>query len=64
MGGPNGGHEDDVSRDVGGVRWRGEPPARSWRDDERSYATNEICINWNGSLAWMLTWADRLGTAP
>lgn len=64
VGGPNGGHEDDVSRDVGGVRWRGEPPARSWRDDERSYATNEICINWNGSLAWMLTWADRLGTAP
>lgn len=61
VGGPNGGHEDDVTRDVEGVRWRGEPPARSWRDDERSYATNEICINWNSSLAWLAFWADRLG---
>jgi len=61
VGGPNGGREDDVTRDVEGVRWRGELPARSWRDDERSYATNEICINWNSSLAWMAFWADRLG---
>jgi endoglucanase len=60
-GGPNSGHEDDVSKDVDGVRWKNEPPARSWRDDDRSYATNEVAINWNASLAWVAYWADHLG---
>jgi endoglucanase len=60
-GGPNSGHEDDVSKDVDGVRWKNEPPARSWRDDDRSYATNEVAINWNASLAWVTYWADHLG---
>ncbi|HXP90391.1 MAG TPA: glycoside hydrolase family 9 protein [Fibrobacteria bacterium] len=60
VGGPNSGHEDDVSKDVDGVRWNGEPPARSWRDDDRSYATNEIAVNWNASLAWVACWADHL----
>lgn len=64
VGGPNAGREDDISRDVEGIRWHGEPPARSWKDSDRSYATNEICINWNSSLAWIAFWADRTGRAP
>jgi len=60
VGGPNSGHEDDVSRDVDGVRWKNEPPARSWRDEAVSYSTNEIAINWNATLAWVACWADHL----
>jgi endoglucanase len=59
-GGPDGKHDDDVTADPEGVRWYGEAPAASWKDDPLSYATNEVAINWNSSLAFVLAWADRL----
>ena len=62
--GPDGAHDDDLTKDPSGVRWNGEPPARSWKDEWRSYATNEVAINWNSSLAYVLAWADRLGRRP
>jgi endoglucanase len=30
------------------------PPARRYRDDQASYASNEIAINWNAPLVFLL----------
>jgi endoglucanase len=30
------------------------PPARRYRDDQASYASNEIAINWNAPLVFVL----------
>jgi endoglucanase len=30
------------------------PPARRYRDDQRSYASNEVAINWNAPLVFLL----------
>ena len=34
------------------------PPAKMYLDDQESYATNEIAINWNAPLVFLL--ADQL----
>lgn len=31
-------------------------PATCWKDDIGAFATNEITINWNSPLAWVLNW--------
>jgi endoglucanase len=31
------------------------PPARQWVDDQDSYTTNEIAINWNAPLVFLLS---------
>ncbi len=33
------------------------PPALCWVDDADSYASNEICINWNAPLVFLAAWA-------
>jgi endoglucanase len=30
------------------------PPARRYADDQRSYASNEIAINWNAPLVFLV----------
>ena len=30
------------------------PPARRYRDDQGSYASNEMAINWNAPLVFLL----------
>jgi len=53
-GGPNGGRQDEQSRNPGGVKYPHSEPARSWVDDHRSYASNEVAINWNAPVALLL----------
>ena len=49
-GGPNRQRQDDVLRALP----PDTPPARMYADDERSYAGNEIAINWNAPLVFVL----------
>ena len=35
------------------------PPAKMYVDDEASYATNEIAINWNAALVFALAGASE-----
>jgi hypothetical protein len=30
------------------------PPAKVYSDDQRSYASNEVCINWQAMLVFLL----------
>ena len=49
-GGPNAGRQDDVLRALPADL----PPARVWVDDVESYAGNEVAINWNAPLVFLL----------
>lgn len=50
IGGPNEQRQDPVLRALP----RGVPPARMYADDQESYASNEIAINWNAPLVLLL----------
>jgi len=54
-GGPNAARQDDVLRALP----VGLPPAKVYADDQGSYASNEICINWQAALVFLLA-----GTLP
>ena len=59
-GGPNSGLEDPyVKAALGGCA-----PEKCFADNIESWATNEICINWNAPLAWVLAYLDEKGTTP
>ncbi|RDV25651.1 cellulase [Alteromonas aestuariivivens] len=47
VGGPQNGHQD-------GCHYRSDLPAVSYLDDWCSYSTNEVTINWNAPLVYML----------
>jgi endoglucanase len=49
-GGPNAGRQDDVLKKLPA----GLPPAKVYADDQGSYASNEIAINWQASLVFLL----------
>lgn len=49
-GGPNAGRQDDVLKKLP----TGVPPAKVYADDQGSYASNEIAINWQASLVFLL----------
>jgi len=49
-GGPNPGRQDAVATKLPA----GLPPAKVYADDEGSYSTNEIAINWNAPLVFLL----------
>ncbi len=49
-GGPNGRKQDPAMRNLAD----GLPPARMYLDDQASYATNEVAINWNAPLVFLL----------
>lgn len=54
-GGPNNtGMADDVARGMAGRC----APLRCWADDLRSYALNEVAINWNAPLVWVAAFVD------
>lgn len=61
-GGPNTGLEDEVSQAaLGGC---GARPATCYIDRIDAWSTNEITINWNGALAWVLAfYNDYAGAA-
>lgn len=52
-GGPNAGRQDDVLKKLPA----GLPPAKIYSDDQGSYASNEIAINWQASLVFLLAGA-------
>ncbi|MGO9865289.1 MAG: glycoside hydrolase family 9 protein [Terriglobales bacterium] len=54
-GGPNAGRQDAVLQRLP----QGLPPAKIYADDQGSYASNEICINWQAALVFLLA-----GTMP
>jgi len=37
----------------------GLPPAKMYLDEQASYATNEVAINWNAALVFLLAGLDR-----
>jgi len=49
-GGPNAGRQDPVLR----VLPADLPPAKVYSDDQGSYASNEVCINWQAMLVFVL----------
>ena len=49
-GGPNAGRQDPVLR----LLPADLPPAKVYSDDQRSYASNEVCINWQAMLVFLL----------
>jgi endoglucanase len=53
VGGPNPGQQD-------GVAYPSNLPARSYVDNVESYASNEICINWNAPLAYVAGMVEAL----
>jgi endoglucanase len=54
-GGPNAGRQDEALRKLP----PGLPPAKIYADDQASYASNEIAINWQAPLVFLLA-----GTLP
>ena len=58
VGGPNPGQQD--KRDMHNAVYPSNVPDESYIDDEESYASNEIAINWNASLVAFLCWLDAL----
>lgn len=55
-GGPNS-HQQDVKD--GTVYPENCPPMKSWVDQESSYASNEICLNWNAPLTYILGFLEQ-----
>jgi len=52
-GGPNAGRQDSVLKALPD----GLPPARIYADDQNSYASNEVAINWQAALVFLLAGA-------
>jgi endoglucanase len=48
-GGPNRARQDPAMRKLAEL-----PPAKMYLDEEESYASNEIAINWNAPLVFLL----------
>jgi endoglucanase len=48
-GGPNANRQDPVLKELPEL-----PPAKVYRDDQASYASNEVAINWQASLVFLL----------
>jgi endoglucanase len=57
VGGPN----TSVMSDCGPFVSRSKFPAASYTDSECSYSTNEICINWNAPLFFVMGAMDEAG---
>lgn len=62
VGGPNPGQQD--KKDMHNATYPSKIPDESYIDDEESYASNEIAINWNASLAVFFCWLDALADTP
>jgi endoglucanase len=54
-GGPNSRRQDPAMKALAA----GLPPARMYLDDQESYATNEVAINWNAPLVFLLAGLSR-----
>ena len=59
VGGPNPGQQDKNNMRSA---YPSNVPDESYIDDDTSYASNEIAINWNASLVAFLCWLDALAS--
>jgi len=59
VGGPNADRQDDIKKASWGVRYDHTEPAKSWMDTDKSYASNEVAINWNAALVFALAALER-----
>jgi endoglucanase len=59
VGGPNGRLQDAASLKSGGHAYPYEEPARAYIDVTGSYASNEVCLNWNAPLVFMLRYLEE-----
>jgi endoglucanase len=60
-GGPNKGREDEVMRKMSPDL----PPAKLYLDDQEAYSANEVAINWNAPLVFLLAGAEEMAdSAP
>jgi endoglucanase len=59
-GGPNSGLQDPYAKAAG---LQGCAPDRCFADHIESWSTNEVAINWNAPLAWVLFYLDEKGGA-
>jgi endoglucanase len=55
-GGPNSGLQDPYVKAAG---LTGCKPQKCYIDHSEAWSANEITINWNAPLMWMLTWTDE-----
>ncbi len=58
-GGPNGHMQDKGGLERAGVAYPDTHPARAYIDDTGSYASNEVCINWNAPLVFVLEYLNQ-----
>ncbi len=56
VGGPNRTRQDEAMRDPKKLP-AGLPPAKMYLDDQEAYAANEVAINWNAALVYLLAGA-------
>ena len=54
LGGPNHDRQDGEM-----VAYTSEFPAKSYMDVEASYASNEVCINWNAPAVYVLGYLEQ-----
>lgn len=55
VGGPNQERQDALAKNkTYGVKYPHKEPARSYLDQTGSFASNEVCINWNAPLVFIL----------
>ena len=59
-GGPNSGAEDPAAKAEG---LSGCPPQKCYYDNIESWSTNEVAINWNAPLAWLVAYLDEMAQA-
>ena len=60
-GGPNSALQDPIARAAG---LAGKPPQKCFLDHIESWSTNEVTINWNAPLAWVVAFVDDAARAP
>jgi endoglucanase len=53
VGGPNGDRQDRQQ-----VEYRSDSPAKSFEDVQASYASNEVCLNWNAPAVFVLGYLE------
>jgi endoglucanase len=54
VGGPNKDHQD-----ANDVNYTSDLPAKSYLDDQASYASNEVCLNWNAPAVFVLGYLEQ-----
>jgi endoglucanase len=55
LGGPN-----DDRQDISSVEYNSEFPAKAYMDVEDSYASNEVCINWNAPAVFVMGYLEQV----